>query len=258
MQLVKCTVTCTPLGSMIIVNTNKPALFSLITITSRRRGRRRPRHVLVVAVEQRQELRVALLGPLDGRLCVPHVIEPQLAGAVNHLGDDLQVHLGIAHHTLGTHLIPRRFELRLDEHHQLPPRAHRRRHRRQHLEHGDERQVQCGDVHGLWQRLQVAQVGALHHHHPGVHAHALRHLAVPHVDAVHARRAVLQHAVREPPSGEPRVQRHLALHADAELLQRLLQLEPPAAHVLGHLGDDLQFARGLDPRAGFGHGLAVH
>jgi len=73
----------------------------------------------------------------------------------------------------------------------------------------------------------------LHDHHTGVLAQPLVELAAADVDGVDDARTALEQAVREAARGGADVHTDAALHADAEVLERVDELFAAAADVGG-------------------------
>src|SRR5829696_3835024 len=101
----------------------------------------------------------------------------------------------------------------------------------------------------------MARIEALHDKDPGVLSQTPIELAIAHVDREDHRRTALQQAVGESAGRSAGVQAALALDRDAQLIQRVLQLDAASGdELLALLDDELgvlgdQLARLVDGRA---------
>ena len=140
--------------------------------------------------------------------------------------------LGVAHDTAFAHPLAAHFKLRLHQQHRfgLGATSQELLHGLQHARKGDKREIghrQIGlriiwAVEILWR--EVAQVGALPQHHPGVLAQAPSGLAVAHINSIDAAGPVLQQAIAEATGGDAGIEAAAPLHLHWQPLQGCRQL----------------------------------
>src|SRR5882672_8988557 len=142
---------------------------------------------------------------------------------------------GIAHDPTLADVLAAGLELWLDERDDLAARRQHVEDRRQHLFQRDEGHVDDGQrrliAEEAW--VQRARVCVLHDHHARVLAQPLVELAAADVDGVDDARTALEQAVREAARGGADVHADAALHADAEMLERVDELFAATADVGG-------------------------
>ena len=134
-------------------------------------------------------------------------------------------------HTAGSRTTPPlpdvrrpRFELRLDQHHELRIGTRDENERRQHRAQRDEREVRYHEVGNERQicGLEAADVRSFHHRDPGVVADLPCQLAVSHVDGRHASGASLQQAIGEPTRRGPGVEAIAVARVHVETIERAI------------------------------------
>src|SRR5258708_17978960 len=137
-------------------------------------------------------------------------------------------------HTALADPAPTDFELRLEHHQQLALGSQKPADRGHHLAQRDEAQVAHRQVgNGSGQRIQVADVGALQHHHALILAQPPGELPVSDVDSVDEAGAPLQQGVGEPTCRGAGVEAHPAADIDTEVVQGAVKLLPSPADEAG-------------------------
>ena len=165
----------------------------------------------------------------------------------------------IADHALLADLLSARFELWLDEADDLTILGDQSLHHRQHELQADEADIDGHEACLLPDilRLHIADVCLLHADHARVVPELPVELTVADIDGENLDRTVLQHAVGEAAGAGTDIEADLAFTGDAELADRLLELEPATGDVRKHVTADLDLGFRIEGGAGLVFLLAI-
>ena len=143
------------------------------------------------------------------------------------------MHSGVAYHALFADLFLTGFKLGLDEADDLPVLPQQLPHGGQHdLErdkrHVDDRQVQrLAEIVGC----DIADIRPLHHDHARIFAYFPRELPIAHVDGEYFLCPLLEQTVGKAAGGRAGVAANEPRHVNAEIAQRLFELQAAAADI---------------------------
>ena len=145
-------------------------------------------------------------GPLTGEKGEIQNGKGERLGRLHKLLQNLSMYFRVAHHALLAHAILARLKLRLDEAEYLAAIGlEQRPDGREHQLEGNKRNIHHREIQRLAQLLggDIADVGALHGHHPGIVADFPGQLAIAHINGKDLPGALLQQAVVKPPVEAP-------------------------------------------------------
>ena len=158
----------------------------------------------------------------------------------------------ITDHALLADLLSTRFELRLDEADDLTILGDQGLHHRQHELQADKADIDGHEPCLLSDilRLHIADVRLLHADHTRIVSELPVELAVADIDGEDPDRTVLQHAVGEAAGAGTDIEADLTFTGDAELADRLLELQTATGDVRQHVTTDLDLGFRIEGGAG--------
>ena len=151
-------------------------------------------------------------------------------------------------------------KLRLDQAKHLSRRLQQLLDRRQHDPQRDERHIDHREVERFAEilRRHIADVRPLHYNDARVRADLPRQLPIAHIDGKYLTRPLLEQTIGKSARRRAGVAAHIARRVNAEVAQRLFELQSAAAHIRAHVPAHLDLGFKRDIHASLVGLLAVH